>query len=209
MKLDITISPNLAAIMAAEIKAGEKAVTAAMRAAGAQLKSDWRGQIAQAGLGRRLGNSIRNQTFPKVGESLDAAALVWSKAPVIIGAHDTGPLIRSKNGFWLAIPTEAAGKGARGGRITPGEWERRRGLRLRFVYRRRGPSLLVAEGRLNNRGLGVASRSKSGHGTATVPIFLLVRQVKLRKRLDLARDAKAAQERIPGAIVANWVEGKL
>jgi len=209
MKLNITISPNLATIMATEIKAGEKAVTAAMRAAGTQLKSDWRGQIAQAGLGRRLGNSIRSQTYPKVGESIDAAALVWSKAPVIIGAHDTGPLIRSKNGFWLAIPTEAAGKGARGGRITPGEWERRRGLRLRFVYRRRGPSLLVAEGRLNNRGLGVASRSKTGRGKATVPIFLLVRQVKLRKRLDLARDAKASQERIPGAIVANWVEGRI
>ena len=209
MKLNITISPNLAAIMAAEIKAGEKAVTAAMRAAGTQLKSDWRGQITQAGLGRRLGNSIRNQTYPNAGESLDAAALVWSKAPVIIGAHDTGPLIRSKNSFWLAIPTEAAGKGARGGRITPGEWERRRGLRLRFVYRRRGPSLLVAEGRLNNRGLGVASRSKTGRGKATVPIFLLVRQVKLRKRLDLARDAKASQESIPGAIVANWVEGRI
>ena len=208
MKLNITISPNLAAIIAAEIKAGEKAVTAAMRAAGTQLKSDWRGQITQAGLGRRVGNSIRNQTYPKAGESLDAAALVWSKAPVIIGAHDTGPLIRSKDGFWLAIPTEAAGKGARGGRITPGEWERRRGLRLRFIYRRRGPSLLVAEGRLNNRGLGVASRSKTGRGKATVPIFLLVRQVKLRKRLDLARDAKAAQERMPGAIVAKWVEGR-
>jgi hypothetical protein len=38
-----------------------------------------------------------------------------------------------------------------------------------------------------------------------VPIFLLVPQVKLRKRLDLARDAKVAQGRIPGAIVANWV----
>jgi hypothetical protein len=209
MKLDITISPNLAAIMAAEIKAGEKAVTAAMRAAGAQLKSDWRGQITQAGLGRRLGNSIRSETYPKVGESLDAAALVWSKAPVIIGAHDTGPLIRSKNGFWLAIPTEAAGKGARGDRITPGEWERRRGLRLRFVYRRRGPSLLVAEGRLNTKGSAVASKSKTGRGVTTVPIFLLVPQVKLRKRLDLARDAKAAQERIPGTIVANWLEGKL
>ena len=82
------------------------------------------------------------------GESLNAAALVWSNAPVIIGAHDTGPLIRSKNGFWLAIPTPAAGKSTRGGRITPGEWERRTGLRLRFIYRRRGPSLLVAEGRL-------------------------------------------------------------
>ncbi|WP_442872968.1 DUF6441 family protein [Aurantimonas sp. C2-3-R2] len=53
---------------------------------------------------------MRSQNFPRSGESLDAAALVWSKAPVVIGAHDTGPLIRSKDGFWLAIPTPAAGK---------------------------------------------------------------------------------------------------
>lgn len=95
----------------------------------------------------------------------------------------------------------------RGGRITPGEWERRSGLRLRFVYRPRGPSLLVAEGRLKARGRAVASRSKTGRGLVTTPIFLLVPQVQLRKQLDLARDATAAQERIPGAIVANWVEG--
>ena len=63
----------------------------------------------------------------------------------------------------------------------------------------------MAEGRLNTRGVGVASRSKTGRGLTTVPIFLLVPQVKLRKRLDLARDAKVAQERIAGAIVANWV----
>ena len=90
--------------------------------------------------------------------------------------------------------------------LTPGEWERRRGLRLRFVYRRNGPSLLVADGRLNSRGLDVASRSKSGRGQTTVPIFLLVPQVKLRKRLDLARDAERAQAAIPGLIVANWLE---
>ena len=52
----------------------------------------------------------------------------------------------------------------------------------------------------------MASRSKTGRGAASVPIFLLEPQVKLRKRLDLARDARAVQERIPGAIVANWVE---
>jgi hypothetical protein len=209
MKLGIDISPDLVAVMAAEIKAGEKAVSAAMREAGSGLKNAWRGQIAQAGLGLRLANSIRSQTYPKSGQSLKAAALVWSKAPVIVGAHVTGPLIRSKDGFWLAIPTAAAGKGLKGGRITPGEWERRRGLRLRFVYRRRGPSLLVADGRLNSRGLGVASRSKTGRGKATVPIFLLVPQVKLAKRLDLARDAQRALDSVPGLIVASWIEGRL
>jgi len=195
---------DIGAMMAAEITAGEKAVTKAVGDAGISLKTAWRGQITGAGLGQRLARTIRAAQYPKGKPSLNAAALVWSQAPVVIGAHDTGPLIRSRNGFWLAIPTAAAGKSARGGRITPGEWERRRGLRLRFVYRPRGPSLLVAEGRLNARGLGVASRAKTGRGLTTVPIFLLVPQVKLRKSLDLARDAKAAQAQIPGAIVAHW-----
>ena len=204
MKLKLTIDPDIVAMMRAEIAAGEKAVTTAMREAGAGLKSAWRGQITGADLGTRLGNSIRLATFPKGGESLNAAAMVWSNAPVIVGAHDTGPLIRSKDGFWLAIPTPAAGKSTRGGRITPGEWERRTGLRLRFVYRGRGPSLLVAEGRLNSKGRAVASRSKSDRGLTTVPIFLLLPQVKLRKRLDLARDAERAIDGVPGRIVAGW-----
>ena len=204
MKLKLEISPDLVALMRAEIAAGEKAVSAAMRSAGTDLKSAWRAQITGVGLGTRLGNSIRLATYPKTSDSLNAAALVWSNAPVIIGAHETGPLIRSRDGFWLAIPTPAAGKSTKGGRITPGEWERRTGLRLRFIYRRRGPSLLVAEGRLNSKGRAVASKSKTGRGVATVPIFLLVPQVRLRKRLDLGRDAERAAEDVPGRIVAAW-----
>ena len=130
--------------------------------------------------------------FPKAGASLNAAAVVWSKAPVIIGAHDAGPLIRAKNGLWLAIPTPAAGKALGGRRITPAAWERKTGLRLRFVYRRTGPSLLVADRS------AAASRSKTGRGQVTVPIFLLVPQVKLPKRLDLARDAERAHDACRG-----------
>ena len=209
MKLKLNITPDIVAMMAAEVAAGERAVSAAMREAGTELKTAWRAQITGAGLGRRLANSIRSQTYPKAGDSLNAAALVWSNAPEIIGAHDTGPLIRSKNGFWLAIPTEAAGRGLRGRRITPAEWERRRGLRLQFVYRRTGPSLLVAEGRLNTKGQAVVSRSKTGRGMVTAPIFLLVPQVKLPKRLDLARDAGRAVDSVPGLIVAKWVKERL
>ena len=206
MKINVSISPDLVALMAAEVKAGQKAVSTTMAEAGASLKSAWRTQITGAGLGARLSKTIRSQTYPKGRNSLDAAALVWSNAPVIIGAHDTGPLIRSKGGSWLAIPLPAAGKSTKGGRITPIEWERRTGLRLRFIYRRRGPSLLVAEGRLNSKGRAVASRSETGRGLTTAPIFLLVRQVKLPKRLNLARDAERAAAAIPGSIVRNWVE---
>ena len=209
MKLKLDIDPDIVAMMAAEVTAGERAVSAAIREAGTGLKAAWRLQITSAGLGARLARTIRSEQFPKAKPSLNAATVVWSNAPVIVGAHDTGPLIRSKSGFWLAIPTPAAGKSLRGGRITPGEWERRTGLRLRFIYRRRGPSLLVAEGRLNTKGRAVASWSKTGRGLVTAPIFLLVPQVKLPKRLDLARDAERAHDAVPGLIVANWVEGRL
>ena len=205
MKLTLNIEPDIVAMMAAEIAAGERAVSAAMREAGSDLKLAWRGQIVGAGLGLRLANSIRSEVFPKSGVSLNAAAVVWSKAPVIIGAHDTGPLIRSKTGLWLAIPTPAAGKALGGRRITPGAWERKTGLRLRVVYRRTGPSLLVADAAgINTRGLAAASRSKTGRGQVTVPMFLLVPQVKLPKRLDLARDVERAHDAVPGLIVASW-----
>jgi hypothetical protein len=210
MKLYISFTPDLVAVMRAEVVAGQKAVSTTMTQAGASLKSSWRAQITGAGLGQRLANTIRSQTYPKGRNSLDAAALVWTNAPVIIGAHDTGPLIRSGSGFWLVIPLPAAGKALGGKRITPGMWEQKTGLRLRFVYRSRGPSLLVADAvRLNTRGQAAVSKSKTGKGQVTAPIFLLVRQVKLPKRLDLARDAERALAAIPGSIVRNWVEDHL
>jgi hypothetical protein len=86
-------------------------------------------------------------------------------------------------------------------------WERKTGLRLRFLYRRMGPSLLVAHSvRMNSRGQAAASRAKNGRGQVTVPILLLVPQVKLPKRLDLRRDAERAHELVPRLIVANWAE---
>jgi hypothetical protein len=192
--LTLDIRPDLATLMAAEIAAGERAVTAAVREAGVGLKLGWRGQITGAGLGPRLANSIRSEVFPKAGVSLSAATVVWSKAPVIIGAHDAGPLIRARHGLWLAIPTPAAGKALGGRRITPAAWERKTGLKLRFVYRRAGPSLLVAP---------AGPRSS---GTTAAQIFLLVPQVKLPKRLDLARDAERAHDAVPELIVGNWAE---
>ncbi|TXB65731.1 hypothetical protein FQV27_16820 [Paracoccus aurantiacus] len=190
--------------MQAEIDAGEKAVTAAVKDAGIALRDDWRNQITRAGLGPRVARTIRSATYPKGRDSLNAAAMVWSRAPAIVEAHNTGPLIRSADGFWLAIPTEAAGKSRRGGHITPLEWEQRTGLRLRFIYRRTGPSLLIAEARINKGGRAVRSRSKTGRNVASVPIFLLVPQVRLRKRLDLEKPARAALAALPAAIVRRW-----
>lgn len=210
MRLEIKIDGDLNKLMSAEILAGARAVSSSMREAGVRLKLNWRGQITGAGLGQRLANSIRADVFPKGRPSMNAAMLVYSKAPKIIAANETGPLIRSKDGFWLAIPTPAAGNGRRGGRITPGEWQFRNGILLRFVYLGVGKAMLVADdvrvrknGAATRRKLG---RRKDGHliQATAVPIFILVPQVKLTKRLNLMAAAEAIQASLPAAIVANW-----
>ena len=211
MKLDIRVEGNLQDLMASELRAGERAVTSAMRDSGASLKSIWRGQVTSAGLGSRLGNSIRNQTYPKGGTSLRASALVYSKAPKILDGHERGALIRSASGFWLAIPTAAAGRGKRG-RITPGEWEQKTGRVLRFVYRSGRSALLVDDGRRAAGNVLVRRRVKGGYAlrdpvtfkNRTLPIFVLVPQVKLKKRLDLFKAAEAVHALLPSKIVANW-----
>ena len=57
---------------------------------------------------------------------------------------------------------------------------------------------------LHARLLAIENRTRHG----VVPIFLLVPQVKLAKRLDLARDAERATATIPSAITANWVTAR-
>ena len=187
MRLTLDIRPDLAAMMAAEIAAGERAVTAAVREAGAGLKLGWRGQITGAGLGARLANSIRSEVFPKAGASLNAAAVVWSKAPVIIGAHDAGPLIRARNGLWLAIPTPAAGKALGGRRDHAG------GMGAEDRAAGCGSSIGGP-----GRACSWRRRSPRGKTVAAAPVFLLVPQVKLPKRLDLARDAERHTTRCRG-----------
>lgn len=209
MKIELNFDPDLRALMAAESLAGERAVTRSMRVAGREVQQNWRDQIARAGLGTRLPRTIRQRSYPETTESLDAAALVWSNAPEIVGAFDRGVTIRSKSGFYLAIPLPAAG--ARGGRrpLTPGMWEARTGVRLRFIYRRGRPSLLVAdEVRLSSSGRAAVRRSTrvgpAQRGATTVPIFVLLPQVRLQKRLDLSAGVTGVLNRLPQMIVDDW-----
>ncbi|MEH7829665.1 DUF6441 family protein [Gemmobacter denitrificans] len=211
MKFGASIEGDLAAIATEILQEAEAAVTRGVFASGRGLRDDWRGQVRGAGLGTRLANSVRQADFPRSGTSLRAASLVWTKAPDILHAFDGGVLIRGKDGLWLAIPLPAAGLTGLGRqRITPWRWEQRTGMRLRFVYRRNGPSLLVTDdARLNSRGLAAAKggrRRRDGvlAGAQTVPVFLLLRQVKMPKKLDLDGLAREATARLPGAILGAW-----
>ncbi|MDK9723130.1 MAG: DUF6441 family protein [Rhodospirillales bacterium] len=79
-------------------------------------------------------------------------------------------------------------------------------------YRRRGPSLLVAENqraRAGKRGgfaKASASTLKSGRGLASVPMFILVPQVSIRKRLDVVDAANKWLAVLPGLVIRNWRE---
>ena len=61
MKLKLDIPPDPVAMMAAEIRAGKKAVSAGTRESGDRLKAAWRAQITGAGLGARLARTIRSE----------------------------------------------------------------------------------------------------------------------------------------------------
>ena len=210
MKLAATMAGSVLADMESEVRSISKAVTAGVKDAGRGLKGDLRKQVIAAGLGPRLARTWRETTYPRGKSSMRAATLVWSKAPQIIRIFDEGAVIRSKSGLWLAIPTPAAPKrGVGGKRINPSNFPEHRFGPLRFVYRRNGPSLLVVDSVRINKSGRVGRRAKGGaytktgrmkQGIATVVMFIMVPQVRLKKRLDVKREAKRWEGRLPGLI---------
>jgi hypothetical protein len=195
--------------MQVELRNIEHAVTTGTRDAGRGLRSELRRQVASAGLGQRLANSWRDKHYPN--QRIDAATLVYTKAPEIVRAFDEGAVIWSRRGRFLAVPTEnAPRKGTDGKRISPSTFPEHRFGPLRFVPRPNGPSLLVVDGLRASfsrktgqlRGFRRATdrARRSGQGLTTVVMFLLVPQVKLRKRLDVARAAERWSAQLPALI---------
>lgn len=215
MRLQAAIQGDLNALLKAELGAAARAVTAGVREATDGLKMELRGQITGAGLGQRFANTWRGAVDPAGQQSISAVGYVWSKAPKLVRLYDEGAVIRSTKGLFLAIPTPAAGRfGDRRQKITPGAWERIHGMRLRFVYRRGRPSLLVADNvRLTKRGRAAANIGRSRGvaftrlvGRTTVPLFILVPQVTVRKRLDVDGAAQKWIRALPQLVLRAWHE---
>ena len=205
MKLAAMVARSLQADMQAELRDIERAVATGARDAGRGLRTELRRQVASA----RLANSWRDKHYPN--QKLDAASLVYTKAPQIVRAFDEGALIRSRRGRFLAIPTEnAPRRGTDGRRISPSTFPEHRFGPLRFVPRQSGPSLLVVDGLRASfsrqtgqlRGFRRATERtrQRGDGLTTVVMFLLVPQVKLSKRLDVARAAERWSAQLPALI---------
>ena len=73
--------------------------------------------------------------------------------------------------------------------MTPALYEQTKGVRLRFIYRAVGVSLLVHE-----------QRKK------TIIAFWLVPQVKMPKLINFESESATWQAKVPSLIMENWHE---
>ncbi|CAM2810860.1 DUF6441 family protein [Brevundimonas diminuta] len=216
--------------LAAEIeKELARDVTASVREGTETLKVLLRGATEQAFKGNRLPKAWRGKVYPQGQNSVDAAGVVSvrGKAAEIIETALKATVIRARGGRWLAIPTEAAGKfglkrGANGmgatvnkrgarERITPSGFERRTGMKLRFVYEggKKGGrrAFLIADqamlgpGRVARpyRTKGRGSRLYGPAGQSFV-VFILVPQITTQKRMDLDLIAEQVGAKTAGLI---------
>ena len=166
----------------------EKAVQSAVTQATNGLKQELRDQVRSAGLGRRLPNTWRSAINPKGKNSINASGSVGSTAREIIDSNTKGSTIRGKQGNWIVIPLEAAGKVKRGKNMLR-DWQAKNG-KLRFIYGKNGKnSYLVAENmraRTGKRGgfARAGQRAIAKGNVATVPVFLVIPQVKMKRKLN-------------------------
>lgn len=214
MRLQAALTGDLEKMMAEEIDRGARAVSSGTSTAVSGLK-DYLRQLTITAFGsQRLANTWRGNVYPRPPKaSLGAAGTVHSNAPHIIEAFSNAAPVRSKDGFFLAIPSPDAPKQFMGKRVTPSNWNADRYGPLRFVYRAGKASLLVVDGVRRNksgrvgRQLANAGRTVAGGykaGATTVVMFFLVPQVRFKKVFDLDAAYAGALNNMVGSIIAAW-----
>lgn len=202
------LSGDLKALVNTTLDEVADAARAAVAAAAEGLQADLRDQVRAAGLGGGLEKAWRLQLYPQRGrKTLHPAGLVYSKATRLHDAFDAGEPIRARGGHWLAIPLPAAKAagldtmrprpGGRAGPL-PAHYSNVAAAEARFGALRVVPlagnrrALLVADGKARG-----ATLARGGAGrAASIPLFLLVRQVRGRRLLDIDAAVKRAEARL-------------
>lgn len=193
-QLKVALEGNWEKELAQGRKRVEYAAKEAMKEAGGDLKAKLQADVMASGMAdnrpHRLAKTWQARFYPNNG--YNAAALIYSKAPLIIQAFEQGVEVRSSKGKWLAIPNpELNFKMPRG-------WARLKGRRniiaayaakygkLNFVpTKQRNLALLVANLRQTKAGAYAAPTEASlRHGrTKSIIVFYLVPSVRLPKLL--------------------------
>ncbi len=194
---------GLGRIFRDEARVMGRAVPAAINRGTTELKEDLRADVRKAGLGNRLPRTWRSKFYRNQG--INAAGVVFSKAPHIVQAFEEGKPIRAQGRRWLAVPTDRAPKQGIGRkRISPETWPEHRFGPLAFVKVNRNLAVLVATGlrrsrskkpRLNRKFRRLTARQlERGRRGRTAIMFILTREVRLKKRLNVDREGREALE---------------
>jgi hypothetical protein len=223
MRIEAAVRGRLSEHMARETAITEAGVTSAVAKAAEGLKGDLRSHVKAAGLGEKLANSIRSAVYPKGRTSIEAAGLVWTKAPNILEGYELGATLRAKTKRLLAIPTADTPKKRNGQALSPDEVEKRFNRKLRFIPADASfstPSIRAAavvgylvldnlrirrsSGRWRNASQReINAKNAKARGLSIVIMFTLTAQVKLRKRLDIRGHGEAWAARLPAMLVAE------
>ncbi|MEI7606244.1 MAG: DUF6441 family protein [Rhodospirillaceae bacterium] len=218
MRITLSLGGNAAASLRQEGDALIVAAAGGVADATASLEQTLRRQVVGAGLGQRLAGTWRSQVFPPTATG--AAGEVWTVGPLIIQGFDDGATIIARNGSrWLAIPTAAVpprswGSKAPGGHprrlMTPVEVEAHLNRDLRMVQPPGSPVAYLIMDQLvaarSGRGFRQATprRLAQGRSAGSILMFVLVPQVTLAKRLDIAGAVAAVEAEFPGLIESHF-----
>ena len=181
-----------------------QAISIGIDAAGRGAQQDIRAMIRAAGMGQRLGNAVRQSSFPKAPRFSNRAASelsASSNAADIIEAFSEGVTIRGR-GRYLAIPTVAVPRGRWNAKLTPREVETRFLRKLELRVFRGKPALVLVEARTTRGGsVRGATRGQIARGRAReVVMFWLQDSVTLPKRLAPRPIAATWARRLPSLV---------
>jgi hypothetical protein len=207
--LELSIAGDLRKTMESRAAVAAGGLHKAAGIAANVVKERYRAEVRRGGLGDRLANTVRGVVYPRSATTgtMSPSAFVYTKAPKIIGAYATGATIRTvKGGVYLWIPTEnVPGLGRGHKRMTPTQVEERFGD-FEFVKSLTRPGTILAVvpavRAKNNTSWRKASKGRTtgklSRNAQRIVMFILVRQVSLRKRMDL--------EAVKSSAANDWPE---
>lgn len=201
MLLRIALTQDIQRWAERKQQAVERGAMAGARRFRTRLKLALRDDVRRSGLGDRVANAWRDEVYPKGGKlSMRPTVFAWSKAPEIMHGHSGGKTITAGGGKFLAIPTRDVPLKRAGRPLTVEECQDRFGKRLVFVpgssggrygAARGGVALMVLKDlkirRSSGRWRNASKKEKARGASHDVVMFILVRQVSLRARLNWQR----------------------
>ncbi|PZF78101.1 hypothetical protein DK847_06685 [Aestuariivirga litoralis] len=175
-----------------------EAAQRAIAAAGAIVKAEGRADIAAAGLGAGFVKALRVDIYPQGRNSLNATAHIYHKIPYA-GVFEEGVTIRGRPRLWLALPSTPQRYGRKP--MTPELFRKSIGP-LSFVKRPGKRPLLVAKAKKgkNMTKISLARFRSGGRGEGpfvSVPVFVGVDSVSIRKKLNISAIVRSASDRLP------------